>query len=273
MRKIFFVILASVVMTMGFMSNSCVKRSAWDAADTVVIGRALSSDSSCFRLANGSYCKMFVQADVAYPKKYRNSKNTKLLQSLFAHHALNMASSARFMETLKNYASVITNDNSDSVKQKPGTADIQHIYKMRMNVSTGYNQNGIISFCLKETITKDEMEPSQEQTFFNFDLATMGCINLDSLFLENSRDAITNLLRNKLIADNNASGEEDLHNLGYFNLDNLTVNNNFFISREGITWSYKPGAIAIMKVGEPQVFLSFNELEEFYNERSPLKRF
>ena len=85
-------------------------------------------------------------------------------------------------------------------------------------------------------------------------------------------EKLTAALKEKLMDDQGASNEDELNDLGYFNLPNLTVTNNFFFTSRGITWSYDASVIAVESVGEPTINIDYDDLEQFQCENSILKR-
>ena len=64
----------------------------------------------------------------------------------------------------------------------------------------------------------------------------------------------------------------ELNDMGYFNLPNLAVTNNFFFTSKGVTWSYDSSVIAVASVGEPTINIDYDDLEQYYSDNSVLKR-
>ena len=71
---------------------------------------------------------------------------------------------------------------------------------------------------------------------------------------------VTQLLRARLMAQNKATSDDQLNDIGYFNVDNLTVTRNFYFGDNGITWSYLPSQLAVDAIGEPQIALTYDQL-------------
>ena len=94
----------------------------------------------------------------------------------------------------------------------------------------------------------------------------------NDLFLNESEDQITQMLKSKLIETENVKDEDELYLCGYYNLQNLSVTNNFYFSDIGITWCYEPGILSIPSLGETSLFLPFEDLMRFKCEDSALNR-
>ena len=89
----------------------------------------------------------------------------------------------------------------------------------------------------------------------------MKLIEFSDIFIESSIDDLTSLIKSNLMKQLNVKTEDDVINMGYFNLDNLKPTTNFYIGAEGITWTYLPYEIALLSVGETNITAKFEELE------------
>ena len=84
---------------------------------------------------------------------------------------------------------------------------------------------------------------------------------------------LSQLLKQQLLAQNNASGNEQLNDLGYFNVENITVSRNFYFDDKGVTWSFLPNELAVEAVGEPKITIPYGDLKPSLCENSILERF
>ena len=80
------------------------------------------------------------------------------------------------------------------------------------------------------------------------------------------------MLRQQLLAQNNATGNEQLNDLGYFNVENITVSRNFYFYDKGVTWSFLPNELAVEAVGEPKISSAYSDLEPSLCENSIIER-
>ena len=86
-------------------------------------------------------------------------------------------------------------------------------------------------------------------SYLNLQLDTLTPIYLDDLFVPNYKDALTDLLWNQLMADNQVTTHEELENMGYTSIGELTPTENFFIDSDGITFHYNIYDIAPYVMG------------------------
>ena len=98
----------------------------------------------------------------------------------------------------------------------------------------------------------------------------MTVMDVYDLFDEAAVPEVAELLKAALLEQTNAKSEDDLIGMGYFNLDNITANGNFYFGENGVTWNYLPYEIACFSVGETQITLDYNALAPYISSRSVL---
>ena len=81
---------------------------------------------------------------------------------------------------------------------------------------------------------------------------------------------MSQLLKEKLLKQLNVDDEDALTGLGYFNLDNITANDNFYFDENGVTWNYVTYEIACYSVGETQITLDYDALAGYITPKSVL---
>ena len=152
---------------------------------------------------------------------------------------------------------------SENEKPEDVEDDYESVFQYASNttISPVYNRNKVLTFCKKEVTTKNGQQTMLTHRYYNFDLVTMKQIEYSDLFIETSADEMAALIKATLVKQLKVKNEEEVINLGYFNLDNLKATNNFCISDRGVTWTYVPYEIALLSVGETNVTVSFDDLE------------
>lgn len=235
-------------------------------------------ETGSFKKSNGEVCQMKVKLVVSYPQSYKDSSSVNKLKKLFVQSVLNSAEDVGDVkEAMRLYAKSIiskntpTGNNSSAADSIVDEIDIDR-FELTMNVKAVHNSNGLISFCKEEGIDKNGHRTSTSHHYVNFDLKEMKRVTLADLFRDDCIEKLTAALKEKLMDDQGASNEDELNDLGYFNLPNLTVTNNFFFTSRGITWSYDASVIAVESVGEPTINIDYDDLEQFQCENSILKR-
>jgi hypothetical protein len=263
---------------MLFMALSGCSGSGESTEGDVKLATDSVEETGSFKKSNGEVCQMKVKLVASYPQSYKDSTSVYKLKKLFAQAVLNSTEDVGgIKEAMRLYAkSVITKntpkeDNSSAADSIVDEIDIDR-FELTVNVKVMYNSNGLISFCKEEAIDKNGQRTSTSHHYINFDLKEMKKVTLADLFRDDCIEKLTATLKAKLMDDQGAGNEDELNDLGYFNLPNLTVTNNFFFTSRGITWSYDASVIAVESVGEPTINIDYDDLEQFQCENSILKR-
>ena len=240
-------------------------------------------ETGSFKKSNGEVCKMKANVVVSYPQDFKDSTALAGLQQLFMTNVLKTPSGVKAMkEAIKFYAQSIINQNTpsqygntrasnDSIDDDYDEIDIDQ-FESNVVINVVFNDNDVISFCKEETIKKNDQVTSVSHHYVNFDLQSMKRITLNDLFRDDSLDKSSQQLKSQLMVDKDASNEDELNDLGYFNLPNLTVTGNFYFTPSGITWSYDPSVVAVASVGEPTINIDYDDLQDYLSDDSIIKR-
>lgn len=245
--------------------------------DLVSFTSVKSNDTSSFMLSNGEHCQELVEVSATFPKFYKDEATTLKLQKLYIKKVLEGNDSLPVEQAVQQYASALLHQNfidgsdGENEIESNGEKAIANKFLFSVNITVAYHQNGIVTLCKEETVKKNNVASKTHQ-YYNLDLNTMSLIDL-SIFKDEAIDDICQLLKNKLMKQNNAKNSDELNDLGFFNIDNLTVTTNFCFDENGITWSYLPQELAADANLEPKITLDYGTLKAFASENSVLKQF
>ena len=119
---------------------------------------------------------------------------------------------------------------------------------------------------------KNDKVTSITHRYFSFDVESQTFIDLPQMFREDALPDVCQLLRQQLLKQNNATGNEQLNDLGYFNVENITVTRNFYFDDNGVTWSFLPNELAVEAIGEPKITIAYKELADFLCDNSVIEK-
>lgn len=274
--------LVAVFIVLNITMIACNNGDQKTATGTgeVQIDSCRLTDTTSFIKSNGERCAIYADATIVYPKSFGNHAATEQLQRLFAAFVLNAPDSLNLEDAMR---ATVTNTlhQYDFVEQLPNDlvadedteAQLVFKYNTLTTVRVCYNDNNVLTFCKNEVVKKNDKTTSETNRYYSFDLSAMSYIDLHKLFRDDALTDVTQLLRAQLLEQNNATSDDQLNDLGYFNVDNLTVTRNFCFGDEGMTWSYLPGQLAIDAVGEPKIQLSYDKLAQLACDGSIINRF
>ena len=271
------IVVIALILTMIACQNGAKNVPA--GASEVLLDSCQLTDTTCFVKAGGERCAIFADAKIVFPKAFGDQAATEQLQQLFAAFVLNAPDSLNLEDAMRRAVSNSLHQY-DFVQQWPQDgetdeeADAQLVYKYNTltTVKVRFCKQGVITFCKNEVVKKNDKTTSETNRFYSFDLVNLSYIDLHKLFRDDALTDVTQLLRRQLLKQNNAASNEQLNDLGYFNVDNLTVTRNFCFDGEGVAWSFLPGQLAIDAVGEPMIHLTYDQLMPLACEGSILNR-
>jgi hypothetical protein len=101
--------------------------------------------------------------------------------------------------------------------------------------------------------------------YINIDLNRKCPLTLDDVFAGDYKEALTDLIWNQLMADNNAATREELEEMGYGSTGEIAPTENFYLNHEGITFFYNAYDITPYAMGSTAVSIPFDLLERWLN--------
>ena len=105
-------------------------------------------------------------------------------------------------------------------------------------------------------------------TFLNLDLRTLAPIRLDDLFVNDYKEQLTDLLWNQLMADNKVANRQELEDMGYVTTGDLTPTENFYLSKDGITFYYNVYDIAPYVMGPVKITLPYEMMQHLLSDET-----
>ena len=265
--KVFaFVILLSITGLM-FSCGKMKSGKTDDAKPAVIVKTEQLSDNSSFAMSNGERCTIVADATIDYPVSAGEGVPMDSLQRLFAAYVLESGDSLSLQDAMRQVVSnsmhqydfmqePVAKDEADE------SSDLATLkYATSTRVTPIYNRNGVVTFKRVDVVKKNDKVTSVTHRYYNFDVETQTFIDVNRLFRDDAVADVCQLLRQQLLNQNNVSGNEQLNDLGYFNVENIMVTRNFYFDDKGVTWSYLPNELAVEAVGEPKITIPYADLK------------
>lgn len=271
-----FIILSFTALL--FSCSKSGKSSGGDGKPAVTVKSQRLNDSSSFMMSNGERCTIIADATIDYPVKAEDGTPMDSLQKLFAAYVLESGDSLSLQDAMRQ---VVTNSmhqydfmvepvSQEELAEDEGMATLKYATSTR--VTPMYNKNGVVTFERVDVVKKNDKVTSVTHRYYSFDVETQTFIDLNRLFREDAVADVCQLLKQQLLKQNNATGNEQLNDLGYFNVENISVTRNFYFDDKGVTWSYLPNELAVEAVGEPKIFIPYGDLTDYLCDDSILER-
>lgn len=209
----------------------------------------------------------FTYAAKSYDNKLKDSLNTYFLSACFGDKYMSMTPE----EAVKKYTEKYVNDYRKDLEpmyekdeqDKEDGASMEAWYSYYKGIDSHVQL--YIKHLLVYRIEYNEYTGGAHgiymTTFLNMDLRTLAPIRLDDLFVSDYKEALTDLLWNQLMADNKVTTRQELEDMGYATTGDLEPTENFYISKEGITFFYNVYDIAPYVMGPVKITLPYEMLQ------------
>ena len=250
------------------------KGKAGDGKPAVTLKTQQLNDKSTFKLSNGERCTIVADATIDYPVSTLNNLPVDSLQRLFAAYVLESGDSLSLQDAMRQVVanSMHQYDFMDEPMDESETEEADEFstltYATSTRVTPIYNKNGVVTFERVDVVKKNNKVTSVTHRYYSFDVETQTFIDVNRLFRDDAVADVCQLLKQQLLKQNNVTGNEQLNDLGYFNVENITVSRNFYFEDNGVTWSYLPNELAVEAVGEPKITIPYGELGDFLCDNS-----
>ena len=280
--KVFTFFMLLSVMALLFSCGKNGKDGGGGKNPAVTVKTEHLEDNSSFVTANGNRCTITAEATIDYPVAMAGGGAVDSLQRLFARYVLESGDSLSLKEAMRQVVAnsmhqydFVAEPVPDDEKMEVEESDALTVTKYATNtrVTPVYIGNGVVTFERVDVVTKNDKVASETHRYYSFDMESMSYIDVNRLFRDDAIADVCQLLRQQLLAQNNVTGNEQLNDLGYFNVENITVSRNFYFDDKGVTWSFLPNELAVEAVGEPKITIPYGDLKPSLCENSILERF
>lgn len=243
--------------------------------DTVDIAKIHLIDTTTYLLANNTESKIASNIEISYPQLYIDRDKTELLQHLFLEYVLDVSADSL---SLASCFQVFANDKIEKFAE-----DIRELYEseydlfiglkpeININICPIYNKQGLIIFKKNEERIGYNANITLYNNYYTIDLNNMTKVGIEELFTEDDIPLISELLKTQLRENMNVSSNDELVELGFYNIDNLIANDNFLINDKSVTWNFNPRELSV--VDEVKISLDYNKLLPYISEKSILNQF
>ncbi len=270
-----------ILLSLIALQYSCNKsKSSGVGTDTpaVTVKTQHLSDTSGFTMSNGERCSIVAEASIDYPVMAGQGVPVDSLQRLFAAYVLESGDSLSLQEAMRQ---VVANSMHQYDFMEEPMSDAEAVEGADMNalryvtstrITPIYNKNGVVTFERVDVVKKNDKVTSVTHHYYTFDVESQTYVDLSRLFRDDALADVCQLLRTQLLKQNNATGNEQLNDLGYFNVENINVTCNFYFDEQGVTWSFLPNELAVEAVGEPKITVPYSDLESCLCDDSILEK-
>jgi len=256
---------------------SCKTDKQVDAPNEIVYDSI--SQSSIYHLDNDSTkpsCSLKIK--YIYPVEYKSPEILAKMQGELNFALMEDEAYEKLTptEAIKKYVSdYIENYKRDAKEQFPnwedsGDTEDYFSYYKTLDTKIIYDMSGILSYQISSMDYKGGANSSTAYRNVVIDLQTGHRLGEPDVFVADYKKTLNSILVNKILAQNNVRKPEDLLEFGYWGIEDITSNDNFYVDNKGVTYIFNPGECAAFSLGEIRVFISYEEIMDILKTDSPI---
>lgn len=266
MKKYKLFIAASLVLV-GVCITSCIKKSVDIKFDK------LESKERVYLFPVNDTTIPFSNVDIEfnYPKKFKNNEDLARLQQIFNGTFFNNESydSLSPKEALAKYLEDYTEEYRELGEQyKEDMENLEgenkpswYWYELQKSNEILFEDENILSYSVQHSDYTGGAHGSLNMLYYTIDLNKLITVTQESIFKPNYYKPLTSIIIEKLMAKYNLDSPEKLMEEGFFDINEIAPNNNFWINDLGIHYVYNQYEIAPYSMGPIEVTIPYEDIK------------
>ena len=224
------------------------------------------------------YCSL--ESVFTFPSDYKDKEILDKLKTYFVHSFFGEdISTENPKEAIDIYTQMYITDykelESDFIEElkitgeKPQHDSWYSYYEISSNEIL-YNKCNLLSYGVSVEYFTGGAHGGNGFNNYVINLITGDEINEDDIFIKNYEDSLAQIILYTIASDNNVESPEELESMGFFNIDEIYPNSNFYVDAKGITYTYNEYEIAAQYVGRIDVFIPYERIRQLIRNDSPV---
>ena len=266
MRKNILVIIATLALVALF-ATSCFNKSKSVQFDNLAINEKV------YLFADNDTTKPFanVEIDFTYPKNFKSKENLLRLQEIFNGTFFNDMSydSLSPKEALNTYLEAYTKDYRELSNQyyedmgnlEGDNQPSWYWYQLNKSNEILFEDESILSYSVEHYYYEGGAHGSLSAMYYTIDLNNLTTITEESIFKPNFHHFLTERIIHNLMKKYEVNAPEELLNEGFFDINDIAPNNNFWIDNVGVHYIFNQYEIAPYSMGPIEVTVPYQEIQ------------
>ena len=239
---------------------------------------SLSIDKSYYLLEVETNPKCSLQIKFVYPADYANKEMLSMLQQQFiagffgddyVNHTPQEAAEKYANDFIAAYKSEENNFKTELENHESGTMESWYAREEATSNQIVYNRNDILSFNVYTEGYYGGAHGTHTHTNRVINLKTGQQITENDIFTDNYQDELAKILVDRIALLNNVEVAE-LENIGFFSVNEIFPNKNFYVDETGITYTFNEYEIAAYVVGPVLVPIPYEKILHLLRKESPV---
>lgn len=211
-----------------------------------------------------------VKIDFIYPKKFNNQEDLARLQQIFngtffndeTYDSLSPQDALdKYLENYtKEYKELTNQYNQDLANLEGEDRPSWYWYILGKSNEILYNDKNILSYSVEHSDYTGGAHGSLRVLYYTIDLDELTTVTEEDIFQPNYHHFLTSKIVEKLMKKYNVDNPEKLIDEGFFDINEIAPNNNFWLNNEGIHYIFNQYEIAPYSMGPIEVTIPYEEI-------------
>lgn len=212
-----------------------------------------------------------VQISYTYPIKFRDDESLSRLQQIFQGTFFEnvgydvMAPEEAMEYYLGAYTEEYRSISNMFYEEKARLEDRMpswYWYYMQHSNKILYQSDSLLNYAVEYSDYRGGAHGSYRITYTNIDLNDLVTLTEEDIFIPGYFRQLTEKIVQQLMDDYEAEVPDSLLTRGFFTIEDIVPNNNFWLNEEGIHYTYNQYEIAPYSMGVIDVMVPYKELED-----------
>ena len=212
-----------------------------------------------------------VEIEFNYPKSFKNKESLARLQQIFKGTFFNNESydSLSPKEAVNKYLEEYTEEyrelgnqyHEDMVNLEGDNQPSWYWYQLQKSNEILYEDESVLSYSVQHADYTGGAHGSLNVLYYTIDLNELTTITEESIFKPNYYKFLTSKIIERLMKKYNLDSPAKLMEEGFFDINEIAPNNNFWINNEGIHYIYNQYEIAPYSMGPIEVTIPYEDIK------------
>lgn len=224
-----------------------------------------------------------VNINFSYPSKFRSKEDLARLQQIFIGtffsnvHLDNLSPQEALDEYIDEYKEEyqsLSNIYYEEVQRLAADDHLPMWYWYSLNIENNimHESDSLLSYAVEYSDYSGGAHGSYRVTYTNIDLDELVTVSEEDIFVPNYTQKLAEIIVNRLMVQNEVTTREELIEKGFFNVDEIFPNNNFWISDEGLHYAFNQYEIAPYVMGVIEVYIPFDDLKDILKTENGIEK-
>lgn len=272
------ILCSASLLLVGLIATSCNNDSK-KVVENEVTFDSISVSKTVHLLDKPENPNCNLQINFKYPVKVKEKELLKQIQQHFVasyfgeeYEALSPEEAvSKYTEAyLSSYKELESDYTQELEESDEGAVGSWFSYYETSDDEIVYNQNNLLSYVVTVegyTGGAHGAHSSRNQTI---NLATGKVLTEEDIFIEDYQEDLAKILVSEIASQNSVADSKELENIGFFSIDEIYPNKNFYVNDKGLVYTFNEYEIAAYAVGAITVQLPFEQISHILKKEGPV---